>query len=399
VVVSQADKLINTRTVELFSRFAALVTSLCQSGDNAIVAQIPAVLSENPGVFLNIEMDITPLVAVFAASKNPNVRRGFLDSFLLLFARTPGHAGQETLLQAFRCLFDHPDASLKSRLTCPHIYSFFGPGKLVPLIPMLADFAASLKSWRDIAQMSQSFLSFPADVLRQSWKLITNVMMPLFLKNPNSLAQPLQAFFARITGILDPDSCEEFLKRTLSAISRHPTWSVRRLTAPTIVALSLNLQPAALAALHAHIRPLLADPVPAVVASVLPPLAVLRQMYNQKGEEAGEKDALAMLMSARQAFDPLLTEVWGDAWAQCNAKLEVSSLPKLPISRPRSLRRAESKGASPSPVRAVATLPAQSRRGSVVPQGLTRPRRRTLLGPNPPTFAMPSRPGSGDGHS
>jgi hypothetical protein len=110
-ILSQADEVINIHTAELFPRFAALLASLCASGDASILSQIPF---NNPTVLLNAEMNLEPVIEIFAASTDVGVCVALLEHYLLLFTCTPGHSSQEALRRAFRHMFERSSAAVMS---------------------------------------------------------------------------------------------------------------------------------------------------------------------------------------------------------------------------------------------------------------------------------------------
>jgi hypothetical protein len=389
-VIAQTDKFINSRTIDLVPRFTGLITSLCKCADSKIIAHIPRVLGDNPCFFLNNEMDIDPFISVVTASTDPKVKLAFLDYFLLLFARTTSHRGQEALFRAFQGLYDRPDRRLISGLVSPQTYSFFGPGKLPLLIPALLDLGAKLTAWRDISQLSQTFLSFPADLLRLSWRPITSVMFPLFLTQPHALAQPLQAYLARLTSILDSETRSELLGNAISQMSGSSSWVIRSLTAPTINALSMLLPAAELAALHFHIAGLLTDPVPGVIASTIVPLTRLRQVYNQRNEQDFEKEVIHMFTLIGSSLDSFVLSVWRESWPKFNIKIEVSALPKLSVSRPVTTRPEDSKPSHMTPIRGTSSLQTGWKRPRAVNSG-AKTRKRSLPGAITEASSLPSR--------
>jgi hypothetical protein len=329
-----------------------LIRELCSCGNASVLTRLPRILGNNPGVFLSDDTEVAELINSFAAFPDLGVRTAFLDSYVLLFARTPGHAAQEALLRAFRQLFENPPPSIINRLAVAQTYAFFGPGKLLQIIPILISFAPKLQAWRDVAQLAQTFLSFPADVLRPSWKAIATVFLPLFIRDAHPLAEQCQTFCLRLAGALSPEVRLSFLELVMGELSKGG-WAARRIIAPLAASVATLLQPTEAKFIHAILRIRLSDPVRAVVLGVMAPLGKLRQLWALKGEIELEREVIDIFESVKNLTDELIVAAWNEAWDTSITRGLGSALPKLT----QSVTRLESTTTiGQPPPRAVASL-------------------------------------------
>jgi hypothetical protein len=375
-LAARADELLNSRTVSLAPRFAGLMRQLADSGP-AILARIPRILGSNPAVFLNADDDAADLIDIFMASPDLGVRVAFLDSYVLLFARAPGHATQEALLRGFNELFENPPPVIASRLAGAQPYAFFGPAKLLQLMPTLISFAPQLRCWRDVGQLAQTFLSFPSEVLRPNWREVARVLLPLFVQHAHALASQCPIFCSRFTNVLEPDTRRSFVQEVLTQLGAGG-WAARRLLAPVVASAATLLAPSDAGILHAALRVALADSVPAVVVAAMAPLGRLRELWSLKGQDDLEQDIVAIFLEAKKIQNQIVEEAWKAAWAASEARGAGSGLPRLPSGIPREERGR--KPSIPSPLKAVASLQtAVKRPGALL--GLApgvQPRKRTF---------------------
>jgi hypothetical protein len=276
-------------------------------------------------------------------------------------------------------MFVRPAACVASRLAARDTYAFFGPAKLLPLMPALVAFAPTLRRWRDAAEMAATFLSFPPEAVRPSWRAVAAAMCGLFARHPAALAAACADFVARFAAMLEGGDRGEFLKEALAGFGGSPAWGVRRLVAPAVHALAATLPPPEVARMHPHLRMRLADPVPAVVASVFVPICKLKQFYGEHNEGEFEREAMEIFASGNTTGDVFVLQMWRDAWAVVEVKLATTHLPRLTAGAIASERKERTQKSGRPPVKAIASLPGMGRRTSLI-HPLAQTRRRTVLG-------------------
>jgi hypothetical protein len=378
-LAAKADEVLNSRTVGLAARFTSLMTRLLQSRDPAVIARLPRILGNNPAVFLSDDAEGAEFVEVFAESADPEVVIAFLDNFSILFARASGHTTQEVLLRAFRKQFENPSPAVTNRLAIAQTYAFFGPAKLLQLVPLLVAFAPCVRSWRDAVQLAHTFLSFPPEVLRPHWLAIADAIIRLFVRHAHALGPQFQPFCGRFAGLLEGDARHLFVDQTIGTLAR-AGWSARRLIAPLTVTVAPLLHTTDSVILHAALRARLLDRVPAVVLGVMAPLGKLRQFWALKGEDELEREVVAMFTGSKAERERLIgdgwMETWKETWEMPAPRGIVSALPKLPVGAKREDRAR--KGIVNSPLKSKGSFQGSARRqGSVL--SLTaagQPRRR-----------------------
>jgi hypothetical protein len=328
-------------------------------------------------VFLSGESEAAELIDAIAASADAAVRAAFVDSYVFLFARAPGQPAQDALLRGLRRLFENPPRAIASKLANAQTYAFFGPAKLLQLVPALVDFAPALRGWRDIAQIAQTFLSFPPEVLRPCWRSVAGSMLPLFAANAHPLAPEIQAFCARFAGALEADARREFIEDAIAALAG-AGWPARRIVAGIVVSAAAILGPADAAIVHAAMRARIADGVAAVVAGAMAPLGTLRQLWALKGEVELEREVVEMFAAARDVRDEIVQRAWTEAWEASAVRIGASALPRLSTRTARDERGRTVSGLTP--IKAVASLQGSVRRpGSLLGMvGTGKPRRRTF---------------------
>jgi hypothetical protein len=233
LLLSDADAIVNPSNFELISRLQVLMGRLARSAPPAVAVKLPAILGSNPGVLLNEVPDFPEIVKCLAGGED-SVRRAFLESYFLLFARAPGRVEQDALLTAFVRLFERPSAGVAAQLVAANTYAFFGPGKLMQIAPVFARFAGSLTSWRDIKRCQEAFLSFPREVVRAVWLSVLQSLLPRFAENCHALAGSCPEFCGKLITLIDLPERRLLAEEVVRAFLNHRRWGVRRMLAAVV---------------------------------------------------------------------------------------------------------------------------------------------------------------------
>jgi hypothetical protein len=242
-------------------------------------------LGVNPTILLGSSLPLEPIIKALGSHPDPSVRLALLDSYLLLFARVTGRSAQDALLSAFTQLFDNPSRALMSKLAERDTYAFFGPGKLVHVIPSFVRLLPTLLAWRDIERSAATVLSFPVAIVRDFWRPVLTVMLNHFAAHCHPLARCATSFLPRLCNMLDPAVRGNYLEITIRALGGDSRWGVRRLLPLVIGALPEDFASVTLPALLA----LLADPVASVTIAALNASAHLRIGASKVGDAIRDK--------------------------------------------------------------------------------------------------------------
>jgi hypothetical protein len=333
-LLEQADAIAAVDDVTFLPKLHALIGELAASTDPSVLGRLPHIMGVNPNALLNSDLEVEPIIGAIGASVDPDVRLAFLQNYILLFARTPGRSAQTALLTAFLGLFERPSESVIARLTSADTYAFFGPGKLVQVVPAFTELLPKLTAWRDIGRAAETFLSFPSDIIRSFWDPVVHALLPLFMHHCHPLASCCASFLPRLSSTLDRNTRGELTEVIMHTFEGDQGWAVRRLM-PGIVAGFARL-PEASAQVWV-LLPLyeesLADPISAVVAAALLAWPSVKMAAGVREREFAAR--IAELCESpdarvREAGAGILDLAGGRRSSSMGSIMQSSGLPDLP---------------------------------------------------------------------
>jgi hypothetical protein len=309
ILLAHADDLMDVRAVGLASGFAELLRQVAASGAPAALARLPRIIGSNPNVFLDPDVDIAPVLDRLTQCPSAEVRAAFLDSFLLLFARTPGCRAQEALLAGFERLFADRSPAVVRRLASADAYSFFAPAKFMRLLPAFTRFVASLRSHRDVGRAASAFLTFPAEVVRGEWRLMLPIFLTRFGEHAHALSEAAPSFCARLCETVVAEDRGELLRQCTAAFAGG-SWGARRLVPPLVRALAVGVDRFELVQpLVPRVFAATRDRVPAVVVAAIAAIPRLRDFFAAGDVEIASALA-ATLAQFEGADDPDIAAAW-----------------------------------------------------------------------------------------
>jgi hypothetical protein len=324
-LLSECDSILTADTVNFVTHFQKLLSQVTASRAPKVLRMLPNILGMNQNVLLSDSVALEPIISAIAGSADPWGRLAFLESYVLLFARTPGIGAQDALIAGFLCLFDDPSPSVTSRLTASDTYAFFSPAKLLQIVPSFTRLIPSLAKWPDISRAAGTFLSFPSDIVREFWGPVTDCLLPHFVHHCHPLSNCCAAFFARLCPVLDRDSRGELTARIVAGFADDHRWAVRRLFVNIVTRFARLCEGVPdFGAFLAHYGRMLADPVPAVVVAALLAWASVRSASG-----AMEHDLAAQIAELADAPDPRVREVCETVVERAGPR-KVSSLGSIP---------------------------------------------------------------------
>ena len=325
VIVSKADEIVTPKTVDLFPKMKALLSNITKSKDPRIRINLPKIISSNPSLFFQNDLELQNVFFSLAKDPHPEIRLAFLNSFLSLFTLSKSQVGREELYSLLLPFFEDPNQQIKERLCNSMIYQSLGTQRLHSLMEHYIQFASSIDQWRLFSEIVKTFLSWSNEIVRGFWSQFAVVVNDASKKWPHAITQSILGFYNRVSMLVDDQSVHELEEVIIKYYAESDNYQMRCLFAKIAGCVCFQTQKFYLVvSLWNKIVELAKTDILCVVANIIPQLIKFRQYFIANGKLSLEKEVTTLYLELGKTEDSYIKDTWEEHWPHYNIVIKVS---------------------------------------------------------------------------